>query len=137
MITLICLYKLFQNQKHTNSKTSQTGIEHLLDAFVSEMKEDNDHLIRLLRERGTVSSQPPPDPERSVKEKEEDAGPEPAERAEDGGYVPPVETSGETYEQSLAARALFLEKEGNSVTEIAKELDRGKGEIELLLKFRR
>ncbi|RYM07159.1 hypothetical protein EWH99_00360 [Sporolactobacillus sp. THM7-7] len=50
-------------------------------------------------------------------------------------WVPPVPEVHDTFEASLAARAMNLHKKGYTVTEISRQLKRGKGEIELLLKF--
>lgn len=50
-------------------------------------------------------------------------------------WMPPIDDVQDTFEESLLSKAVKLQKKGYNVTEIAKTLDRGKGEIELLLKF--
>lgn len=55
--------------------------------------------------------------------------------SEEPAWLPPVDDVQDTFEESLLSRAVKLQKKGYNVTEIAKSLDRGKGEIELLLKF--
>ncbi|RYL95318.1 hypothetical protein EWI07_02090 [Sporolactobacillus sp. THM7-4] len=50
-------------------------------------------------------------------------------------WMPPIEEMHDTVEESLYVQAVKLQKKGYTVTEIARQLNRGKGEIELLLKF--
>ena len=50
-------------------------------------------------------------------------------------YSPPIPATDDSYEQSLISKVLLLQKQGDSIDEIAKKLNKGKTEIELLLKF--
>lgn len=50
-------------------------------------------------------------------------------------WMPPVDEVSDKVEESLYLQALKLKNKGNTITEIAKELNRGRGEVELLLKF--
>lgn len=52
-------------------------------------------------------------------------------------YEPPESLDAETYQQSFEAQVMHMKKQGMSAEEIAKTLNRGKTEIELLLKFQR
>lgn len=54
---------------------------------------------------------------------------------EKGEWMPPVEDINDKMEESLFLKAMKLKNKGYTITEIAKELDRGKGEVELLLRF--
>jgi hypothetical protein len=54
----------------------------------------------------------------------------------DQPWVPPVDAIQDTVEESLTARAMELHEQGLSTVEIAKKLNRGEGEIRLLLKIR-
>lgn len=51
-------------------------------------------------------------------------------------WVPPIEKIQDSLEESPFVQAVKLQKKGYTVHEIAKRLNRGEGEIELLLKFR-
>ncbi|RYL92973.1 hypothetical protein ABNN70_10195 [Sporolactobacillus sp. Y61] len=51
-------------------------------------------------------------------------------------WTPPVEGIKDKWEQSVYIRALKLKQEGKTNAEIAKRLNRGEAEVELLLKFR-
>lgn len=51
-------------------------------------------------------------------------------------YEPPQLNEQDSYVQSLEAQVLLLQKQGLTPQEIAQKLNRGKTEIELLLKFR-
>ncbi|MFX3618485.1 MAG: hypothetical protein ACE3JK_13270 [Sporolactobacillus sp.] len=50
-------------------------------------------------------------------------------------WVPPTDQITDALEESPALQAMNLQKKGLSVTEIARKLGRGEGEIQLLLKF--
>ncbi|WP_157800239.1 DUF6115 domain-containing protein [Sporolactobacillus pectinivorans] len=54
---------------------------------------------------------------------------------EKGEWMPPVEDINDKMEESLFLQAMKLKNKGYTTTEIAKELNRGKGEVELLLRF--
>lgn len=56
-------------------------------------------------------------------------------QAQDDVYNPPEQEDQPVYVQSLAAQALLLKKQGHSIEEIAKKLNKGRTEIELSLKF--
>lgn len=51
-------------------------------------------------------------------------------------WAPPVDGIQDTLEESPLVQALKLEKKGYTVIEIAKKMNRGQSEIELLLKFK-
>jgi hypothetical protein len=136
IVTLYVLFRLHQNQKAVPAETAQKEIEGLLAAYVNEIKEENDNLIhRLGQNNGSEDVENRPEKEsetESLKSKEQMETDH-----EDIQYSPPVSQGEDSFEQSLAARALFLEKQGCNHEEIARKLNKGKGEIELLLKFRR
>ncbi|MDD9147039.1 MULTISPECIES: hypothetical protein [unclassified Sporolactobacillus] len=54
---------------------------------------------------------------------------------EPASWVPPVDQIRDSLEESPFFQAMKLQKKGYTVNEIAKKMNRGAGEIELLLKF--
>jgi hypothetical protein len=100
------------------------------------MKEDNDKFLKELqslsgtpkiqtvKDEGTKESRPAKvDLENTVSHKSTSE------------YQPPVDHSNEQYNPSLLSRVLTLKDQGHSVEQIAKKVDKGKGEVELLIKF--
>lgn len=131
---------LIQRIRQTESRIEEMNqvkmeIEDVLLAYTTEMKEENERLLQRLRERNdqkvtksqqqewkVESSEPPPSINHPEKEE----------------YVPPLELSSqETYVKSYHAQVLELFELGLSAEEIAKKLEMGKGEVELILKFSR
>lgn len=107
------------NQRFQESEQTRKELEQSLLAFVDEIKEGNE---RVLRE---VSQQNLTEKATHQSDKEEQ-------------YIPPLpEELAETmtYEQSSQATILMLHQKGLTATDIAKKLNMGKGEVELIIKF--
>jgi|GEM_PF-1264294 len=138
-------------------------IEHLLVAYTAEMKAENERLIKELfaAKRTNVETEPTIQrrqqngDSRNVNQKEmveprifnetsdeqQKKVPNHVEKATEEGrfsdYEPPSinETQSDVFEQSDTLKVLTLAKQGLKVDDIAKKLNMGKGEVELLLKF--
>lgn len=132
-------------------------LEDLLIAYTAEIKEGNERLLKQLEENKQLNqvTERRTAPEiKNVEEpvkvkgnhyaphnihvKQNDFEEEPEERYDE--YSPPVvnqATEDMYYEQSDTAKVLALAKQGLSVEQIAKKLNMGKGEVDLMLKFYR
>ncbi len=110
-------------------------IEDLFTSYLMEIKEENERMTELLhskeREPQTRNNASPPvdpsiEPRSTFKS--------PVEEQKD--YVPPAPGSAdESYQPSLQSQVLHLKDQGLTTDQIAKKLDRGKTEIELVVKF--
>ncbi|MCI1857915.1 MAG: hypothetical protein LKI80_07085 [Sporolactobacillus sp.] len=67
---------------------------------------------------------------------EKKTSPHAAEQAAQTNWAPPIVGIKDRLEESDTVKAMKLKQQGYTVTEIAKKLNKGKNEIELLLKFK-
>lgn len=128
--------KLQQAEENVNQQVNR--MEDTLAVYLLEMKQENESLIQQLN-----------DGEIRKEEKEVNRNTNTANKKmiqEEMNYANPpenfstVENSDEitdTVESSLTSQVLHLKEKGYTVEQIAKELDKEKTEIELLLKFYR
>lgn len=127
-------------------------IEDLLIAYTAEMKEENEKLLTKLASKrksqeqvqsNTIKTYENLNSQTETVEMKKRVLPQPKpaiiRNVEiDDTYAPPiVEDTEDRLEQSSTAQILSLSKQGYSVKEIAKKLNIGDGEVELLLKFHR
>ncbi|MDL4840090.1 DUF6115 domain-containing protein [Aquibacillus rhizosphaerae] len=131
-------------------KSNIKEMEDLLAVYLIEIKEENDKLLHVLKENEQ------PKPRLNTKANHVDIQSNPKNNTkyeltskpvyEDEmnkskdykEYSPPVDNNGQdVLEQSVASRVYSLHNQGNSVETIAKKLDCGKTEVELMLKFHR
>lgn len=146
--TLIILYKRQEPTQSGNNQQSMKEMEDMLLSYTTEMKENNERLIRRLKEEKSqlikqqamniyeTSPEVLTAKEGADKDKSTDTSAVKVKAYED--YEPPVpsETSPEEkVEASKHSRVLALNQEGYSEKEIARRLNIGAGEVELLLKF--
>ncbi|GAA4059900.1 DUF6115 domain-containing protein [Amphibacillus indicireducens] len=113
----------------------QKEIEELLAVYLLEIREENDKLIQLINQqpkKEPVVKQP-----KSVDKSQEVPMPTKLEtEAKYQDYQPFVPDDQEpVVEQSFAAQVLSLAERGDTPEAIAKKLNRGKTEVELLIKF--
>ncbi|WP_137789642.1 hypothetical protein [Bacillus sp. E(2018)] len=129
MLNIVCLYLIFnlhkkfhqQNNFH-DSKTSEE-VEELLELFSEEMKMENERLHEMILKLTQKDHQTNVVDEVGIIESEE--------TKTDLKELDDKHFSKETNE------VLTLAQKGYNAEEIAKMLHRGKGEVELLLKFYR
>lgn len=115
----------------------QKEIEELLAVYLLEIREENDKMIQLIDQQAkhvpqekikeaTIVEQPPRKPMMEARQQEnkyQDYQP----------FMPEPEEA--VVEPSFAAQVLSLAERGDSIETIAKKLNRGKTEVELLIKF--
>ncbi|UOE92815.1 coupling factor for flagellin transcription and translation [Alkalihalobacillus sp. LMS39] len=138
IITLI--QKLNAKESPIDSEKVKQEIEDLLIAYTTEMKEENEKLAQQLRAVSTRQAEmvTPSYNQNIYKEQTPTRVVPTTPKARYEGYTPPVieeEKQEEIYEQSDTAKVLALAKQGWKAEEIAKKLQLGKVEVELMLKF--
>ncbi len=119
-------------------------IEDLLLSYTTEMKEENEKLINKLamkkktldHSQRTVVTTYDRKQKEKIEKKATENRPVRQKDDEENLYVPPqVHEQEDTVEQSTTAQVLSLANQGYTAKEIAKKLNIGDGEVELLLKF--
>ncbi|HET7629084.1 MAG TPA: hypothetical protein VFK44_11995 [Bacillales bacterium] len=125
---------IFQLKKE---RASASEMENLLALYMEEMKQENTRLIGLLEEKAEQADDARPQVAETteVSETETDLSkPEPEKAATPGGAIAGKSVE-PPYEPSFEAKVLALSKQGLNHEQIAKQLGRGKGEVELLLRL--
>ncbi|EKN63910.1 coupling factor for flagellin transcription and translation [Schinkia azotoformans LMG 9581] len=104
----------------------QKEIEDLFQSYLLEMKEENEKLLNLIDK-----SKPPINKREKVTQQpyQTQEKPKPKE------YTPPMPSAQDRFEQSLNSKVVLLHEQGFKAEEIAQKLNKGKTEIELILKF--
>lgn len=127
---MVILYQKVHAKEDTlqNMKKEKQEIEDLLIAYMEEMKEENRQLKEWIYEERPVKEEIRLEPKERKKETKED----PAIKEP---MVLPVENVQDVYDFSPSMQAITLANQGLSIEEIAKKMKKGKGEVELLLKF--
>lgn len=126
-------------------------IEDLLVAYTIEMKEENEKLINKLVQKRKMQEQVQTETAKTYEKNRDQtyqaekkieptgllkSSPKRNHQTDEHSYVPPfVEETEDIVEQSSTAQILSLAKQGYSAKAIAKRLNIGDGEVELLLKF--
>ena len=116
----------------------QKEIEDLFQSYLLEMKEENEKLLHLIdkstknpvnnREKVTQRIVQPQNPQK-LRTTSQQEKPKPKE------YTPPVPTARDRFEPSINSKVILLHEQGFKAEEIAQKLNKGKAEIELILKF--
>lgn len=176
VLAFYLILQLFQRVRMQQAVTKQetADLEKLFAAYLEDMKNENDRVIRALSESAEkkrtgrrksavrpakaqsaepVSSTPLDSGEKGTTVpfhqvlKKEEAGFQEQNRVQttgtqqairehtEKGWMPPVDEISDRLEESLPLQAIKLKEKGYTVTQIAKQLEMGKEEIELLLKF--
>ncbi len=128
VLNVLCFYLiavLWQKQSGGGAALQDEQVkrelEDLLLAYASEMKEQNDEIMNLIKENcGTGPVKTEPAAENHI------------EDAENGN---PAAATEDIQDAILHQDVLNYAESGYTADQIAKMLDRGKGEIELILKF--
>ncbi|MCD5322711.1 MULTISPECIES: DUF6115 domain-containing protein [Pontibacillus] len=152
LVAIVLLSLRVSKAKEIEKRQAQVAkeIEDTFTAYLLEIKEENERLLNKLEENGengervrvqeerynapqeTKKQQDHPTSEPvTFKEAEEDSLP--AEMPVE--YKPPLPEEQVDYQPSIESRILQMYKQGATVEQIAKRLDRGTTEIELTLKF--
>ncbi|WP_144700736.1 DUF6115 domain-containing protein [Fictibacillus phosphorivorans] len=129
LLNIVCLYLIFnlsnKFQKQSNSHDSKTNeeVEELLELFTEEMKIENERLHEMILKFTQKNHQQKDLDESTIIESEE--------------TVTDLKESDDKHFSKETNEVLTLAQKGYNAEEIAKMLHRGKGEVELLLKFYR
>ncbi|GAA0435127.1 MAG: DUF6115 domain-containing protein [Bacillota bacterium] len=131
IIAFAAIYQLLKQVRQPNqpNQISSEEINSLLDNYLEELKEENDRLINQLTTHR----------DRKSKEVSEASATQDSKRAGEiqqahSEYEPEVHEDDQV-EASLQARILHLYSKGLSITEIARQLNCGKTEAELIIKM--
>ncbi|WP_217585582.1 DUF6115 domain-containing protein [Lentibacillus saliphilus] len=132
MLHILAFIIIFILYKKINAQENQTPEEvmDVLDSFLQDIKEENTHLLAQINRNSTT--------EQKVEEALPDEGIAHAilEKKDDALHLKAPQSNVEdTYEQSLQSRILHLYGQGHTIEEIAKQLDCGKTEAELIIKM--
>jgi hypothetical protein len=139
LLNFVCIYFIYllwkkNDQKNSKDETESTeNIAELLEIFSQEMREENERLHRLIsdfssnNDHNNVISQ----------EKTFNSGSDKISFTETNEEENDVHNNDvvESKTNSETDNVIKLANQGYNAEEIAKKLKRGKGEIELLLKF--
>ena len=125
IVLLFIVYKLFQ-QLQVLKQSNNQEMKDLLDTFLKEMKEENQQLQRQVNE---IQSQSDTSTVSGGMKEEPTDHPLSSE--------PPVEEKYDDFSPSIQGQVYQLYDQGLSIEDIAKRLDRGKTEVELMIKFKK
>ncbi|MFD2628411.1 DUF6115 domain-containing protein [Oceanobacillus kapialis] len=131
IITLTIIFQLFKQRSQPNHDTQTEEMIALLETYLQEVKEENDRLQKVIQENEQKTNSIPKQQVSSVSLQDVDNSSE----ANDSSYTPPIPEEEDYVEASLQSRILQLHHAGKTKTEIAKELDCGKTEVELIIKL--
>lgn len=151
-----------EQQASTSTKEQEDRMEEKLTVFLQEMRRENDRFIRQVQELNTKdvvtppeqteeTARPKPIQEKLPVEKNKNQGSnqfvnpnnsrlnEEVNQPNDDSFQSLLEKSIASQDMSIQpskeARVLHLHSQGNTVEEIAKKLDIGKTEVELIVKI--
>lgn len=128
LLNFVCIYfiyilwKKLQQSFQRDAGESFENIGELLELFSQEMREENDRLTQMILQYKNESQQG-----KRIEPELQSETTEP----KDESLILEEKTS----EEPEMNEVLLLAQQGYTAVEIAKKLNRGKGEIELLLKF--
>lgn len=136
-VLLIFLYQDVRRLKEERQELygMREDMEELLAFYVEELKKENEQLKNMYEKKEKREEK-----EKSFTERLNDSKETLSLSTEtEASYTPPLpkeeEERKDTFQPSLQAQVLSLFKEGLREDEIAKQLDIGKGEVELFLKL--
>ncbi|MCL7746492.1 DUF6115 domain-containing protein [Halalkalibacter alkaliphilus] len=144
--TFLWILTLMRQQPHSskeNYEQIKNEIEDLLVSYTAEMKEENEQLVKQLKEhkeKATLETNLKPSSHVTPKKHENHKQLIDDKTAKYKDYIPPIvkeDTEADVYQQSETAKVISLSNQGLDTSQIAKKLGLGKGEVELMLKFYR
>lgn len=123
-ILILIIKKMRTTFDYQQFEAQKRELEDLLAYYSIELKEENERFLNEILEKTRLQ------------EKEQQQEDDEIEIAETEKMIKEKDHTVEiNYQPSLEAQALQLYQEGYDIKEIAKKLNKGHGEIELLLKF--
>lgn len=127
IVLLFIVYKLFQ-QLNALKQSKNDDLEHMLDTFLQEIREENEALRHQVKEKSNHKTTAKVAEKKSYYTKKE----EPVAKLE----MLEMEEKKDDFTPTIQGQVYQLLDEGLAVEEIAKRLNRGKTEIELIVKFK-
>ncbi|OOE11906.1 DUF6115 domain-containing protein [Fictibacillus arsenicus] len=137
LLNVVCIYLIYLlwkklDENHKNAESTD-HIEEMLELFSQEMRYENEQLYKLISDFSSKNEQD----KREIQEKTNEIGIEAinsmALKNENNDQIDEVHNQSET--KTDTNKVIILAKQGYNAEQIAKMLNRGKGEVELLLKF--
>lgn len=140
LLHVIAFYFIFTLIKHVRSLKEKklADIQQLFDTYITKIKEENDRLqdkILSLSPTQERSHQPDDTTVKNTKANKEQMSRVNDIKAPHQTLTQPTDHIRDTYEPSLQANILRMHDQGYSEEEIAKSLNCGKTEVELIVKF--
>lgn len=133
VLNVVCIYFIYSLRKKIdeNNKNAESTdhIEELLELFSQEMRYENERLHKLISDFSSKNEQD----RHKIHEKTIETGIETINSITLNEENDEVHFESETKPDTQ--KVIILAKQGYNAEQIAKMLNRGKGEIELLLKF--
>ncbi|SEN57755.1 hypothetical protein SAMN04488134_101399 [Amphibacillus marinus] len=118
---------------HEHLIRQQKELEELLSVYLVEMREENESLLAALTKK-TPKKANVIEQDRQEQDSKDD--PDHGLKTKYSDYKPLADDKpGESFKPSLAAQVLAMHDQGQAVDAIAKQLNKGRTEIELMLKF--
>jgi len=125
IVTIVAIYSLFQQLQTAKNQDTQ-DIMDIMEVYLQEIKEENNRLQSELQQEQEYIQEKT----NVVKQQEQSNMQE-----EINAIVYPKKELGDTIEASLESRVLQLHAEGLAVNDIARKLDCGKTEAEIIIKL--
>ncbi|MGP4059854.1 DUF6115 domain-containing protein [Halobacillus sp. H74] len=133
VMALFAMMKKVRQAEELELRQKQVAseIEDLFTSYLMEIKEENRRMGEWVTQKKDKQ-----EPEAHVMESSSKETDETMEVSESKDYTPPEPVEdGEVYQPSIHSQVFELKKEGYTIEEIAKQLNKGKTEVELLYKF--
>ncbi|MEC3886057.1 hypothetical protein VKA52_20225 [Halobacillus sp. HZG1] len=138
LFSLFIIMKKVRRTEELELRQKQVAaeIEDLFTSYLMEIKEENKRMESLVRKNSHSSDFHDSQTEdRGEREKNHLDKEVITKKQISSTYTPPELEETESYQPSFHSQVLDLKEKGYSIEEIAKIMDKGKTEIELLLKF--
>lgn len=132
---LVLLKKVRQAEElELRQKQVASEIEDLFTSYLMEIKEENNRMSQWLQKENTSAEEPLGN--RGVEKSKEGVTEDVDQESSHRNYTPPfMEEEKETYQPSQHSIIFDMKAQGYSIEQIAKKMDKGKTEVELLYKF--
>ncbi|ASN05706.1 DUF6115 domain-containing protein [Virgibacillus necropolis] len=127
MVTFTAIYQLYKQTKLPNQNSSSQEIMELFEVYLAEIKEENNRLEQTLLDK----EHKPDDEVCPVPHMKEEVNPE----GVDDTYTTPKVDDDVHYKTSLHAKILQMHDQGMPNEEIARKLNSGKTEVDLIIKI--
>ncbi len=141
LLSIIIVWKRSGAAEQEDFRAMKSEMEDILIAYTTEMKEENEVFLKelaSLQEEKPVGNRDNKENASTEKpEKKRMTGDIPAKAEHEISYSPPVSKEKETFGASVSSQILSMQKQEYSLDEIAKRVNKGKGEVVLMLKFYR